>query len=122
MFALVRKVAKHAILTIVAFSLFVGLAPVADASVYVQGYYRSNGTYVAPYVRSNPSTVKTSVTNPPSKQYYKNVDGVSVKTPVKSPYMIPSGATAKCKDGTYSFSLHRSGTCSGHRGVSSWLK
>ncbi len=122
MFALVRKVAKHAVLTIVVFLLAFGFTPVADASVYVNGYYRSNGIYVAPYVRNSPSTVKTSVTKPPSKQYYKNVDGVSVHTPVKSPYIIPSGATAKCKDGTYSFSLHHSGTCSGHRGVSSWIK
>nr|WP_273944661.1 DUF3761 domain-containing protein [Kutzneria chonburiensis] len=33
----------------------------------------------------------------------------------------PAGATAKCKDGTYSFSQHRSGTCSGHGGVAVWL-
>ncbi len=29
----------------------------------------------------------------------------------------PNGATAKCKDGSYSFSAHRSGTCSRHGGV-----
>jgi hypothetical protein len=34
----------------------------------------------------------------------------------------PSGATAKCKDGTYSKSAHRSGTCSSHGGVAEWLK
>ena len=33
----------------------------------------------------------------------------------------PTGATAKCKDGTYSKSAHRSGTCSSHGGVDSWL-
>jgi hypothetical protein len=33
----------------------------------------------------------------------------------------PSGATAQCRDGTYSFSQHRSGTCSHHGGVSRWL-
>jgi len=33
----------------------------------------------------------------------------------------PTGATAKCKDGTYSKSQHRSGTCSGHGGVADWL-
>src|SRR3989442_543907 len=33
----------------------------------------------------------------------------------------PSGATARCRDGTYSFSAHRSGTCSHHDGVSAWL-
>jgi len=33
----------------------------------------------------------------------------------------PPGATARCKDGTYSFSKHRSGTCSHHGGVAAWL-
>jgi Protein of unknown function (DUF3761) len=33
----------------------------------------------------------------------------------------PTGATAKCKDGTYSKSAHRSGTCSSHGGVAEWL-
>lgn len=34
----------------------------------------------------------------------------------------PAGATAKCKDGTYSMSTHHSGTCSHHGGVANWLK
>ena len=33
----------------------------------------------------------------------------------------PAGATARCRDGTYSFSQHRSGTCSDHGGVAAWL-
>ena len=33
----------------------------------------------------------------------------------------PTGATAKCKDGTYSKSQHHSGTCSSHGGVAEWL-
>ncbi len=33
----------------------------------------------------------------------------------------PTGATAKCKDGTYSKSHHHSGTCSHHGGVAEWL-
>ena len=33
----------------------------------------------------------------------------------------PTGATAKCKDGTYSKSQHRAGTCSSHGGVADWL-
>jgi hypothetical protein len=34
----------------------------------------------------------------------------------------PAAATALCNDGTYSESQHRSGTCSGHKGVKQWLK
>jgi hypothetical protein len=33
----------------------------------------------------------------------------------------PPGATAQCRDGTYSFSQHHSGTCSHHGGVAQWL-
>jgi hypothetical protein len=33
----------------------------------------------------------------------------------------PPGATARCRDGTFSFSSHHSGTCSHHGGVSEWL-
>ena len=33
----------------------------------------------------------------------------------------PPGATARCNDGTYSYSQHRSGTCSHHGGVAAWL-
>ncbi|MCU1400179.1 MAG: hypothetical protein JWN62_3288 [Acidimicrobiales bacterium] len=47
---------------------------------------------------------------------YKNVNGKCIKKPGSN----PAGATAKCKDGTYSYSTHRSGTCSGHKGVSIW--
>ena len=48
---------------------------------------------------------------------YVNSDGNCVHDPGSS----PSGATAKCKDGTYSYSQHRSGTCAGHHGVAQWL-
>jgi hypothetical protein len=34
----------------------------------------------------------------------------------------PANATALCKDGTYSMSKHRSGTCSRHGGVERWLR
>jgi Protein of unknown function (DUF3761) len=33
----------------------------------------------------------------------------------------PPGATARCRDGTYSFSQHHQGTCSHHGGVAAWL-
>jgi hypothetical protein len=33
----------------------------------------------------------------------------------------PSGATARCGDGTYSFSTSRTGTCSHHGGVTEWF-
>ncbi len=51
---------------------------------------------------------------------YENVDGEQVPRPYTAP-SAPAGATAKCRDGTYSFSQHRSGTCSHHGGVAQWL-
>lgn len=35
---------------------------------------------------------------------------------------VPAGATAKCVDGTYSYSATHSGTCSHHKGVAIWYK
>jgi len=32
-----------------------------------------------------------------------------------------AGATARCKDGTYSHSTHHTGTCSKHGGVAQWF-
>ena len=34
----------------------------------------------------------------------------------------PLGATARCKDGTYSYSTTHTGTCSRHGGVQNWIK
>lgn len=34
---------------------------------------------------------------------------------------IAAGATARCKDGTYSHAKNRTGACSGHGGVSAWI-
>jgi hypothetical protein len=52
--------------------------------------------------------------------YYVNVDGNCVHRPEQAA-TAPAGATARCADGTYSFSQHRSGTCSYHGGVAEWL-
>jgi hypothetical protein len=34
----------------------------------------------------------------------------------------PEGATAKCKDGSYSTAKNHKGACSKHGGVSDWLQ
>jgi len=33
----------------------------------------------------------------------------------------PTGATARCRDGSYSYSQHHAGSCSHHGGVAVWL-
>lgn len=79
-------------------------------SVTVQPVNQINsiGTYVPSPVSSSPD---------PSGGGYINSDGNYVPSPGSN----PSGATARCNDGTYSYSQHRQGTCSHHGGVAEWL-
>ncbi|WP_345817200.1 DUF3761 domain-containing protein (plasmid) [Paraburkholderia sp. PREW-6R] len=52
---------------------------------------------------------------------YTNRSGQHVHSPAHSRTGgVPTGATAHCGDGTYSFSQHHSGTCSHHGGVAEW--
>lgn len=66
------------------------------------------GTYVAPAPPTCPNGT------------YVNTYGNTVCSPYSAP-SVPVGATARCVDGTYSFSQSRSGTCSHHGGVATWL-
>jgi hypothetical protein len=50
---------------------------------------------------------------------YRNVSGHCVRRPVYAD-QPPAGATAQCRDGSYSFSEHHRGTCSHHGGVATW--
>lgn len=50
-----------------------------------------------------------------STKYYTNSNGIKVESPDSNPV----GATARCKDGTYSHSLDSQGSCSDHGGVAS---
>ena len=53
---------------------------------------------------------------------YRNRDGNTVHAPARSlSGKAPNGATARCRDGSYSFSRHHGGTCSRHGGVADWL-
>jgi hypothetical protein len=64
-----------------------------------------------------PASVPTSSTGGDG---YTNSDGNYVPSPTQAD-VAPAGATAQCRDGSYSFSQHRSGTCSYHGGVANWL-
>jgi hypothetical protein len=75
----------------------------------------------------DPTPAPTPTPTPPASSSssagtYTNVDGNTVQSPTQSTDgSVPAGATARCGDGSYSFSQHRSGTCSHHDGVSEWL-
>jgi hypothetical protein len=68
------------------------------------------------------ATAPATTPGPCSADYYRNSDGVCVHRPVNAQgSAVPQGATAQCRDGSYSFSQHRRGTCSHHGGVAKWL-
>ena len=67
-----------------------------------------------------PPTTRT--TDQDTTRGYWNAFGEWVRSPTRtSDGAAPSGATAQCADGTYSFSNTRRGTCSWHGGVARWL-
>ena len=54
---------------------------------------------------------------------YRNSQGVHIPSPTRTENgRPPAGATAQCRDGSYSFSQSRRGTCSHHGGVARWLE
>jgi Protein of unknown function (DUF3761) len=67
-----------------------------------------------------PSKIAPQAANLSNDNYYTSVDGNRVHSPAYSD-SVPPGASALCRDGTYSFSQNRRGTCSRHGGVSQWL-
>ncbi|WIX82137.1 DUF3761 domain-containing protein [Amycolatopsis carbonis] len=78
----------------------------------------------APKTTAKAKTTPKTTAAPPktnsaacSADYYRNSSGVCVHNPSSN----PTGATAICNDGQYSYSKHRSGTCSGHKGVRTWI-
>lgn len=75
----------------------------------------SGGTIKKPH--QNPSTTNTPRrSNQPARN--TNTSRVSEVVNEKT---APAGATAICRDGTYSYSKNRRGTCSRHGGVARWL-
>lgn len=66
---------------------------------------------------SKPSRGQSNCTN---NGTYVNRKGQTVRRP-ENCSAAPKGATAQCRDGTYSFSQSRRGTCSHHGGVAKWL-
>ena len=74
-------------------------------------------------VESKSVNNKYSKTQSPnsSVKYYTNSFGQKVQSPTYY-NSVPAGATALCRDGTYSFSRNRRGTCSHHGGVARWLR
>jgi uncharacterized protein YraI len=78
---------------------------------------RLSGYVLQEYLSSHP----TAPTQRPGRGYI-NSRGERVPSPTRTPNdSPPPGASARCRDSTYSFSRSRRGTCSHHGGVAEWL-
>lgn len=79
---------------------------------------------VVPHTAASHTVAKTQTRGSSSgscaANEYRNVNGNCVQRPTHAD-SAPAGATARCHDGTYSFSQNRRGTCSSHGGVAEWL-
>ncbi|MGC9610611.1 MAG: DUF3761 domain-containing protein [Minisyncoccia bacterium] len=68
------------------------------------------------------STTSSNSSNLSNNNTYVNSAGNTVHSPAYTENgSAPTNASAQCRDGTYSFSQSRSGTCSHHGGVAKWL-
>ena len=81
-----------------------------------------NKTVDNPIKEIEVNVVKPSNTNAglSNDDYYINSVGNKIHSPAYS-NTVPVGASARCRDGSYSFSQSRRGTCSHHGGVANWL-
>lgn len=80
---------------------------------WIKIYYKGETGYVS-------SRYLTTRIRQPT-HYYTNKTGHRVQSPTHY-NVAPSGATALCRDGSYSFSMNKRGTCSHHGGVARWLQ
>lgn len=70
----------------------------------------------------SPTPITSTSGNLDNNKTYINSSGNEVHSPANTTDgSVPAGASARCGDGTYSFSQSRRGTCSSHHGVSQWL-
>jgi endonuclease YncB( thermonuclease family) len=104
-----------------------------------RGYFKKDGTYVAPQKSSapnrnfnnnwstqgniNPFTAEGGTKKQSRwKTAFRWIGvGVAIGALIYLDAKYP-GPTARCWDGTYSYSQHRQGTCSWHGGVRYWLR
>jgi len=120
-----RLIAKNKVIAVILLLSFL-LAGCVDSSSGYKSNYQSTPSVEKPSVniQSDDGKVKAqeetyNEDNLSNDNYYINSAGNKVHSPAHAPSK-PAGASAKCRDGTYSFSQNRRGTCSHHGGVAEW--
>jgi hypothetical protein len=78
-------------------TLFLVIALISFSQVYVNGYYRSNGTYVKPHYRSNPDGIKQN-----NWSYKGNVNPYTGKVGTKTADYT-SGSSSSFSSGSSSY-------------------
>ncbi len=117
----------YPVLTTIPEGTSVAMAENCDCS-WIKVHYQGNIGFVSSkYLTSQQlvnkqesATVRERKSTSSGKKYYINSSGERVQSPTFYS-SVPAGATALCRDGTYSFSRSRRGTCSHHGGVARWL-
>ena len=81
----------------------------------------TSGTVKPTNTQAPTTSPAAAPTNPPTSASTQRTGtrSAATKTP---PADAPQGATAKCKDGTYSMAKQHRGACSRHGGVAEWYK
>lgn len=93
---------------------------VLTISILSQNAAPQNNSRSHPTTSANDAKPNKSTETCTRNGTYVNSKGETVKRPEHCS-RAPQGATAQCRDGTYSFSRSRRGTCSHHGGVEKWL-
>lgn len=99
---------------------YFGSATLSSVKQFQRDYGISATGYVGSITRAKIHNLSCGLTTTLSNSNtYVNTAGNTVHSPAyTSDDSIPVGASAQCKDGTYSFSQSSRGTCSHHGGVS----
>lgn len=100
--------------SVMALAVVLLVQPVLDAQSTSQPGSRAGSSSTAQTQEQQPEPHYTN------NGTYMNSKGQTVQRP-ENCSAAPKGATAQCRDGSYSFSQSHGGTCSHHSGVAKWL-
>lgn len=122
MLGLLQKLLKGGSLIIIGIIFGVAIGGVKPSAPVLSQQVSPSPLPITSDIQGVATQVPTIASPSASIEPIPSVKPTIAPTPKQTPKStIPDAATAICRDGTYSFSQSRSGTCSHHGGVSQWL-